>query len=225
MVGGASLSGHFELEPLAMYDFNLIAREIDGSDRVLISGTRFIASRYRNPVELIDSLGFSTQGESPFAADELIMPDGVTLPDGHMEQSDSLLGDVLALIGADTLPLPVDTPRTYIVWQHNDDEWEIHGILLDSLETLNRSIAVETDGVAEIVTRFEVSEIALDGVSFDVFRTTQNWTRVFLKPSKPVILNEGQHQLSLIVNTNTGQLEASRTMSAVPGMIVREGLL
>lgn len=226
VTGGASLGGRFELEPLAMYDLNLIAVRTDGTDPVLVSGTRFTTSRYADPPALIEALGFGVATEAPFPADEIILPDGAVLPGGTMEISDVLLGELLAEMAADTLPLPLTDPRTYVVWRFNlgSASWTVEGLLIDSLESLNRQIAVETDGVAEIVTRCKIASARLGATDFTVHRATRNWTRVFLKPTAPVGLTRGRHSLSVTFETSDGGVTASRTITDLPKILEREGL-
>ncbi len=120
VTGGVSLGAQFRLEPNAMYDFNLIARRKGVTDPapVIVNATRFKTSRYANPSEMLAALGFATSGLTPFAPQDIILADTMSLPSGVLSVSDLEMSVALAAIDADTLPLPGDEPRVIALWRH-----------------------------------------------------------------------------------------------------------
>ncbi len=227
LVGGGSLSGQFELEPSAMYDFNVIApRSGSGTDTdsVVVSGTRFTTSRYAGPAELMTDLGYAVTGMAPYRPEDLILPDGAVLPGGTAVTSDALLDELMDAMGADTLPLPTDRPQTYVVWRKAATGWRIEGVLVDSLETLNRRATVATDDGTETRIRCTLKRARILSADFTPHRVNVSWTRVFLRPSSPLDPPDGRHDLVLEFTTSDGPLTGRRTISGVPAIVDREGL-
>ncbi|MEO1423077.1 MAG: hypothetical protein AAFV09_07870 [Pseudomonadota bacterium] len=225
-VGGASLKGTFDLDPLAMYDLDIMAPLTDDSDPVKVMGTRFTTSRYANPEELMEGLGYSVSGQGPFVPDDIILGDpAMTLPSGAMEVSDGLLDEALAAIDADTLPLPTTEGRSYVIWRFTGGVWRIEGLLVDSVETLNRVGAVETTTGSEITTRCKLSSASIGALGFDVIRANENWTRVLLKPASPFGLAPGKSTLALTFTLPDTTLTGTRVVNQVPAILEREGLL
>lgn len=224
VVGGASLMAEFDLEPNAMYDFNIIAPRVgNGDDPLVVSGTRFTTSRYAGPNELMTDMGFALTGTAPYRPEDIILPPGASLPGNPMEVSDSLMDQLLRSMDADTLPLPSRKPVSYIVWRQDGANWLLEGILMDSLETLNREGAVRVGTGSEIVTRCKLSRAHILGNDFNVHRANENWTRVFLKPPGAFLLAAGRHDLTLEFQTSTGTISGKRTISHQPAIIEREG--
>ena len=155
---GASVAATFPLEPLAMYDLVVAAPRTNGSDPVTVWSTRFVTSRYRGPDELIEHLGLRLTRFAPFTPAEILIDAAATLPGGAAETSDALMGALLTALGADTLPLPVSRPETYVVWRPTGAAWAVEGVLVDSLESLNRTGAfLAGGGAAEVGTRFAIT--------------------------------------------------------------------
>lgn len=223
IVGGASLIGKYDLQPEAMYDFNLLAPKTDGTDPVVVSATRFVTSRYANPNALMEGLGYAITGQSPYSVDDILMVTPVTLT-GDMEVSDSLLDGLLRSLGVDTLPLPRTRAISYIVWHFSSGQWFIDGLLLDSLESLNRTGAVQTATGSAIATRCKVQSAQIQAEMLTVYRANENWTRVFLKPVSPFNLAVGQYPLKLTFETSSGFVVGTRTIGHRPAILDREGL-
>lgn len=226
VVGGASLMGEFDLEPSAMYDFELVAPRTSGTDRVVVHATRFTTSRYAGPRGLVADLGYGLDGTTaPYGPDDIILDPAAVLPTGStMEVSDGLLGDLLRLIDADTLPLPTRRSVTYVVWRQAGADWQIEGVLVDSLETLHRDGAVQSGAGSELVTRLSLDAAEIDGRTMSVFRVNETWTRVFLRPdSGPFTLTDGRHELLLRFGASDGDLVGSRTIGHRPAVMDREG--
>jgi hypothetical protein len=222
---GSSLAATFALEPLAMYDLVVAAPRTDGSDPMTVWPTRFITSRYAGPDELIEHLGLNLTGFAPFAPADLVIDAAAVIPGGAAETSDALMGTLLAALGADTLPLPVSRPETYVFWRQDGATWVIEGVLLDSLESLYRTGAFLTGtGTAEIGTRFKIAGGRIGRQTLSVHRTTENWTRVFLKPAAPIGLGPGDHTLRLDFEASDGVRTGSRSLGRRPAVLEREGL-
>ena len=224
-VGGASLKGVFDLEPLAMYDLDILAPLTDDSDPVKVMGTRFTTSRYADPEALMEGLGYSVGSPGPFVPDDIILSGSLAMPMGPAEVSDGLLDEALAAMEVDTLPLPTTEGRSYAIWRFTGGVWQIEGLLVDSVETLNRVAAVETTGGSEITTRCQIASANIGISFFTMVRTNENWTRVLLKPSAPITLAPGQTSLSLNFTTSAGTVSGSRILNQVPAILEREGLL
>ncbi|WP_289019756.1 hypothetical protein [Desulfobacter postgatei] len=223
-VGGASLSAQFDLEPDAMYDLRILAPKTDGAEPAVVSATRFITSRYDGPEAFMESLGFSIGTQSPYRIDDIILPASATLPSGSLEASDALLDDLLREMEADTLPLPRTQSETYAVWRQVSGSWQLEGLLIDSLESLNRTGAVQRGDGSEITTRCIVSTARIQGHTMTVIRATKNWTRVFLKPASPIHLTGVQLELALDFETSDGPITGKCTLNEVPAIVDREGL-
>lgn len=227
LAGGASVMAEFALEPSAMYDFSLVAPLSGGGDRVVVSATRFTTSRYAGPRDLVLALGYAVDGGSAsYGPDDIIVDPAATLPAGTtMEVSDGLLDELLRAIDADTLPLPTTRPATYVVWRQVGAAWEIEGVLIDSLESLHREGAVQSGTGTQLVTRFTLEGAEIAGHALSVFRTSQNWTRLFLAPDGgPFSLAEGRHELRLQFAASDGDLVGVRTVGHRPAILEREGL-
>jgi hypothetical protein len=227
VVGGASLHARFQLEPQAMYDFSLVAprRYANGepTDARTVSATRFVTSRYANPLQLLEHLGYYTGDPAPYRPDDIILPAGATLPGGAEEVSDSLLDELLREMQADTLPLPTSTPVSYVVWRQDGAQWRIEGLLVDSLEPLWRTTTLLQGDRAEIVTRCDVRHAEIDGNTLSLHRSNERRTRVFLKADSPFTLAPGSHELLLDMETSGGVLHGRRRLSHQPAIIEREG--
>ncbi len=226
---GVSIATRFALEPLAMYDLAVTAPRTDDSDAMTVWPTRFVTSRYSGPAALIADLGLATAGPAPFRPAEIIIDPAASIPGGALEISDQQLGALLAAIGADTLPLPTRRPEIHLVWRLSGTSWQIEGVLVDSLESLNRTGAFlinadQPDERAEIGTRFKLNRARIGGASLEVHRATENWTRVFLKPATPIVLPPGDHSLTFDFGSSDGPISASRSITSRPAMLDREGL-
>ena len=208
-----------------MYDFNLVVERTGGGERVQVMGTRFTTSRYSGPEAMIAGLGYGIPATGVYAPDDIILDPGTVLPGGVMEVSDALLNDALVAMNADTLPLPTETGKTYVIWRFDAGRWFIDGILVDAPEPTRRVGAIQTPTGSEIVTRLELTGARIGGNAMTVRRVTENWTRILLRPAAPFSLPEGNHVLELSFTIPGGVLRGRRVMPAVPSILEREGLL
>ena len=223
--GGASLAGRFPLEPNAMYDFNLIAPKLNDTDPRVVSATRFVTSRYTGPRQMLMALGFDPVAESPFVADDLILSAGQTLPVAGASAvvSDLAFEAALTGMGAQTLPLPGDTPRSTLIWQQGPGNvWQVAGLLLDAPEPMRRETAVERGNAAEITTRCVPEAAEIGGLHLRVAVATLNWTRVLLVAAAPITPVPGT-SLSLRFATSEGPLTGRRRLTPKPSLIEAEG--
>ncbi|MCW4152773.1 hypothetical protein OM427_24980 [Halomonas sp. 18H] len=228
VVGGASLHARFPLEPQAMYDFSLVAPRQgasgEASDAATVSATRFVTSRYANPRQLLEHLGYYPDDPAPYRPDDIILPAGATLPGGAEEVSDSLFDELLRAMEADTLPLPSDKPASYVVWRQDGAQWRIEGLLVDSLEPLMRTTSVlQDEDRAELVTRCDVRRAEVEGHRLAIHRSNERRTRIFLKAASPFTLAAGSHTLRLDMDTSDGVLSGRRRLSHRPAIMEREG--
>lgn len=222
--GGAALEGQFDLEPRAMYDLELRApMATNGDDPVLVSGTRFVTSRYANPREMLTAMGYGATQPLAFGPDDLILSATATLPSGALETSDSLVDAFLEDIDAGTLPLPTSQPKTYALWRLVGTTWQLEGLLLDALETLNRTTTQRTATGTEIAPRCVLASVAIGGSTFTPVRANANWTRVLLVPAAPVTLAPGKYEILINLTTRTKPVTGRRAIRHQPSMIQREG--
>lgn len=225
-VGGGSLGARFRLEPNAMYDFNLIApRKGAGSpDPVIVNATRFKTSRYADPAAMMAALGFATAGTAPIAPQEIILTDAMSLPSGGMSVSDLDMGSALAAIGADTLPLPGETPRVIALWRHlGGGSFGVAAVLIDAPEPLRRERAVLQGQQAVDSIRCAPDRITLAGTAFLPVRATLNWTRVLFVAAAPVVpVAEADLAFRLSIAPG-GTLTGRRVINARPLMLDTEG--
>ncbi len=225
VTNGASLAALAPLEPDADYDFAVVAPK--SGDRPVVSATRFRTSRYADPRELIDALGYRDPDVSPFLPDDVIIPDGMALPDDGFLEGDAGLDSALAAIDAETLPLPTRRPRSYVMWRFTEGiGWQVEGLLVDSLEALKRErTVIAADGDAAVGTRIAPLYATVNGVRFELLRANANWTRVLLAPATPLVLPAAtEHVLTLEFTTSTGAMRGARRLRHVPSLLEREGL-
>lgn len=230
-VGGTSLAASSEeLIADADYDLVLSAPSADSADKPVVYKTRFHTSRYANPRELLDDLGYRSGEVAPYQPDDLIIPEGMALPTGDaVLDSDAALDAALAAIDADTLPLPEKRPRSYILWRLVAGAWHIEGLLIDSLEALKRERTVASGSTPTFANRCTIHQAAIQGSPgsppLRPFRANVNWTRVLLKPESPIQLPAtAEAKLRLIFNTSDGTLQGERRLPAIPSLLQREGL-
>lgn len=221
--GGASMAAQVELEPLAMYDLNLVARDGSGLT-ILISGTRFTTSRYSGPEQMLADMGYDSARDAPFPAEEMIITGPAPNLSGTLEESDAALGELLSHFDADTLPLPTERPNSYVFWRFDGADWVIDGVLVDSLEPMKREGAVVTASGSDIVTRLLLSGGAIGTEPLQVYRANTQWTRVFLKPVTPV-KPLSETRLELTFETPGGDISGGRLLGALPRMLALEGLV
>ncbi len=222
---GASLGALAPLEPDADYDLVVVAPR--GADRPVVSATRFHTSRYASPREMIDALGYRDAEVSPFLPDDVIIPDGMALPDDGFLEGDAGLDSALAAIDAETLPLPIRNSRSYVMWRFTEAiGWQVEGLLVDSLEPLSRErTVVGTDGDATVGTRIAPLYATVNGVRLELLRANANWTRVLFAPNAPVVLPAtSEHVLTLEFTTSTGAMRGGRRLRHLPSLLEREGL-
>lgn len=205
-----------------MYDFELHATPTSGAPAV-VSATRFLTSRYANPREMLTHMGYGETEAAVFGPDDLILPTGASLPSGSLETSDALLDAMLEDIDAATLPLPSLTPETYALWRLNGTTWQIEGLLIDALESLNRTITQRDATKAVIAPRCVLSSGQIGVHSITPVRASTNWTRVLMVPAAPITLTEGKHDILLSFTTNGASLTGRRVIGHQPSLIQREG--
>lgn len=226
-VGGQSIGGRWKLAPNAMYDFNLLAVRKGAPpaarDPVLVNATRFKTSRYATPAALLEAIGFTATGTSPVPPEELLLDDAMTLPAGGLVVSDGDMAAALAAIGADTLPLPGDRPRTITLWRRSGGSYRIVGFLLDSPEPMRRDAAVVVGNAAVDSVRVAPDRLTVGGSTFLPVRATLNWTRVLFATTSPAAPAEGAELALRLRVAPGGTLTGRRTLRARPLMLDIEG--
>lgn len=228
-MGGASLGVTAAVEPDADYDLLVVAPSLaDPDDRPVVRATRFHTSRHANPRALLDALGYTSPSTSPYLPDDLIVPAGAALPAGAYLEGDAALDAALAAIDAGTLPLPLRTPRSYVVWSFETSAgWRVEALLVDSLEPLRReATVVDATGVAVQGVRVQPLRATLGTATLSLYRANARFTRVIFKPAAPVVLATGtEHALGLVLGaSDSAELSGTRRLLALPSLIEREGL-
>ena len=226
-MGGASVAALVDLEPDADYDLRVLAARTGDTDPAVVLATRFHTSRYGNPRALLDALGYPVGMDGPFLPGDLLIPEGMTLPTGAFAVSDAELDAALAAVDADTWPLPTRRSATQVLWRFAADHWQIEGVMIDSLEPLQRVRTVVEAGssVPSVGTRCDISHVMAGSHRLALYRSNANWTRVLLTPATPIVLAAGtDHVLSLHLETSDGVISGGRRLRALPSIIEREGL-
>lgn len=231
---GASLAVNAILAPQADYDLRILAPLSDVANNStsetdpVVLATRFETSRYANPRELLDALGFPEATVGPYLPDDLFVPDGASVPTGDLVVSDTALYEALSMLDADTLPLPTQRARTYLFWQADaTGDWLIHAMLIDSLEPLlrERTVIEAGDTVPQVGIRCSVGRAEIAGNHFNAIHTNTRWTRVLFVPNEPVGLIAGiDHTFVLRLNSSDGLLSGTRRVRSVPSILEREAL-
>jgi len=228
VAGGASLGARFALKPNAMYDFNLLAVKKGAApalaDPVVVNATRFKTSRYANPTEMLAALGFGVAATTPFAPDEILLGDAMTLPAGPLVVSDLDLGAALAAIGADTLPLPGEHGRTIALWKRTGGVYGLLGFLIDSPEPMRRVAAVLQGQEAVDAVRCEPDRLTIGGTTFMPVRASLNWTRVLFVAAASVVPAGADPQLQFRLKVApSGSITGTRIVRSRPLMLETEG--
>jgi len=230
ITGGGSIAARFDLDPLAMYDFNIEAVSADpATDPVRIHGTRFTTSRYADPDAMMHHLGFPPAAINSTMAEEIFMNGGVMPPNADVIISDLAMSDFLREIGADTLPLPTRKPQTHLIWQQSGSDFNLVGVLLDSLEPLRRRSAFQVadglGGITEIGDRCIPDRMEIGATQFSPRLATERWARVLFVPdTSPVLNSAAPNILELHLQTSSGPLSGNRLVPARPTILEREGL-
>jgi hypothetical protein len=213
-----------DLEPEADYDLLLVAAGDD--DRPVVHASRFRTSRHATPRALVDALGYTSPTLAPYLPDDLLIPDGFALPGGVLVEGDAALDAALAAIDAETLPLPTRTPRSHVIWSHDEAlGWRVEGLLVDALEPMKReTTVVDAAGVAAQGTRIAPLEARIGATVLSLHRANARWTRVLFRPAAPIALAGDEHVLTLAFAASDGNVSGTRRLRAVPSVLEREGL-
>ena len=167
-----------------MYDADLMARKTDDhGDKVRVSASRFVTSRYANPREMVEALGCTTSGPgAPLPPTEQIIDASAAVPTDVDLFSDRSFDQAMADMGLDTLALPREASRIIQIWQPAGGGAMLHcvAILVDALEPLNREASVVVGSQVETVSRCSLTEARIDGKLFQLARMTANSTRALL---------------------------------------------
>lgn len=220
-LGGSTGEISVDLEPGAEYDLLLVAapQSNPDSDRILVARSHFQSSRYRNPSDMLEALGFTTPEPFPIRPQDALITS--LLATAPVLGDDSALDDAMRNLGLDPWPL-VDTPRTVALWTRNGT-WQLAGILLETDEPLFRTGVVLQGGRLVQGTRLAVEGMTLDGTPLAVVRSNAAWTRVLLAPASPVAPSLDA-VLTLTLLEPDGPIGASRLLADRPRMALQEGL-
>ncbi len=173
-----------DLLPNAEYDLLLLAKQPDSE--LVIARTHFYTSRYANPAEILDALGFPTSGAPSFAK-PLDLVINAALPSGAALGDDSALDEALRSAGLDPFPLPAG-PRVSLLWLNTSGIWTLEGVLVEGDEPLLRYKPRLLNDPRPPEERLSVIDAQLrEGattlVTFTPMRSNVTWTRVLLRPS------------------------------------------
>ncbi len=225
--GGATLAGTFPLEPRVMYDADLMARLLADPDaKIRVQASRFMTSRYANPVEMVQALGMNTDGSTaPVPMQELILDASASLPTDVLPASDSAFDNAMADMGMDTLGLPDGNPRMFQIWQPDASGTAMHmvGLLVDALEPLDRDAAVINGGKVDLTIRCRLDHAIIGAARFDVVRRTRNATRILLAAPPGFTSPLATNHLALQFETSDGPLIGRQHLRAVPLVMQIEG--
>lgn len=226
-LGGASALVSAVLEPAAEYDLVLVSTR-DGTDPLLIARSHFRTSRYRDPGELFEALGFG--GRKRPAVEFLIPPDaGAGLPAaGDVRKgSDAALEQALAAAGMDPWPLP-RAPRTVLIWQRARGAWFLAGLLLEADEPIDRPPLQPGASNRNGRPRLEVRAAHFSGQTFTPVRSDCSGSRVLLAAAAPVGVGaSGELVLEASVDVEAAgeptEMRGSRAVKRAPRVVTMEG--
>lgn len=224
-MGGASVAVTALLEPEADYDLNVVANK--GSDRAVVLATRFRTSRYASPAAMLDALGYGDTATGLFLPDDLIVPAAAVLPAGGFVEGDAALDAALAAIDAETLALPEREAKSYVLWRFDAalTSWRVEGLLVDSLEPMQRELTVVVGAVAQAGVRITPTTASVGAQTLTLYRANSRYTRVWLRPAVPFVVPAApEPTLRLNFITPQGTVSGSRRLGTVPSLLEREGL-
>jgi hypothetical protein len=139
-LGSASVKVKANLEPRSEYDLllNVAPSGAGAADEVLVARSHFRTSAYRNPTELLASLGFANP-LGVFPPTDAIAK--APLPGGPLVIGDAEMDDALCALGLDPWPLSA-SPRTTVIWREPaaaGQPWQVVAILLEADEPIWRA--------------------------------------------------------------------------------------
>ncbi len=174
---GATLTAEKPLATRAWYDLYVHAKSED--DDVLdgrLPGVTFRTSRWRNPNEMIDALGFVRVGAGTRNGDLEWRGEGVLSPE-VAEDDDAQFQRALNTIALDALAR-IDVPRTSVIWKHTENPpaaWLCAGVLIESPEPIHRVGRVLVVGLSANT----------PGVTFNLRRRDRSGAQLLFLTSSP----------------------------------------
>jgi hypothetical protein len=220
---GATGSVTGPLAPDVDYDFIAGAVLIDAPHtEVVIGRSHLHTSRYRNPADLITAVGFTSPRVNTATPIDALLPAGAVIPDLVELTSDARLDAGLTQLGLDPWPLPRE-PRTCLLWRLDGGVWKLAGVLLDSDEAMVRAKRIGE----EEFPRMTLVRCRVHGTNLELTPRRSNvaGTRVLFAPTgstNPIALPAGDLALDLEFTDNGAAKLHSRTLSAVPSLILKE---
>jgi hypothetical protein len=188
---GATLGANAALVPEAWYELHVLAQSKD--DRILdgrLPSVTFRTSRWRNPGELLDALGFLRDGVGQRSGDLELYAEGEL--GSPVDGSDATFEAALAAIGHAGLPAAQAT-RTSLLWRAGPPgSWLLAGALIESPEPIHRPGRVELE-------RLSFVELGGDDParSFDRVWRDRVGARLLFLANEPIVLGPPAPRLNL----------------------------
>ena len=200
-LGGTTLDIAADLEPGGEYDLLLVAPPANdpASDEVLVARAHFKASRHRDPVGLIESLGFGVSRPNPILPHEAVVTGA--MPTTPSLRDDAALDATLVSLGLDPFPLP-KSPRTTLLWR-NQNGFKLAGVLLEADEPFERGI------------RTRVINLTLGAATLVPRRSNAAGTRMLLAADGLIAVGAND-LLSLLLQQPSGLTTARRYLAGGP---------
>ena len=220
--GGASLAGAPDLDPDADYDLQLLA--VGSDDEVLVHHSRFHSSRYRDPQEMLEAIGYQDPNDAnPVRPVDVILEAAASLPTGDLSVSDADLDAALAALGLGALEPNRGLPATRALWRPSGADWHLVALLVDAVEPLERHASIRRGGgqSPQSVQRCGVGGAAVGPITFTPRRANTSWTRVLLVADTPA---RPADPLTLTLHTSDGDVVGARHVGTRPAQLDREGL-
>lgn len=138
-LGGHTESYLLELDPGGEYELVLDARRKIGTetaDLATVLRSRFVASRYTGPTQLMEALGFSESGQGGRVFDVVVSGAGPALP-AAMTDDATALDTARAQLGLEPAAA-AGLPRTTLLWSRSNNQWTLLGALFEADEPILR---------------------------------------------------------------------------------------
>jgi hypothetical protein len=217
-LGGSTYHAQVDLLPDADYDVMLFAAKT--GDDVLVARSHFHTSRWRNPRELLDDLGFPQQTNIYPPHEALI---AAAPPLDVILQDDAAYEAMLRALDLDPWPVP-RTARTTVLWQETaPGSWAVAAVLLEAPEPLERGPRVPAVPIfTNPPQRLTVIGAELDAggsqIAFIPRRSNAARTAMLLVPAAPMTFT-APATLILDLQEPAGIVSGSRFLAPQPVLL------
>jgi hypothetical protein len=190
---GATAIVNPELDPEALYDIHILAEPENSAafNSCRLRGVTFKTSRWRNPSEMLNGLGFKVMGSSiqpdpVISGDLAINKNAFSAPYIH-ENNDQVFEDALLKLGLQGWPI-ARSQRLSRLWIYDDEEdrWLFAGLMIESSEPIYRKGRLDISLESLKVTTNPVGI----PIPFDVYISDLSGFRILYLTTMPIQLDD-----------------------------------